>query len=384
MKTLFASICPLLFLKFNLIGQGLPPYVRNPMSTNPAVSVPLNLEYPRWNGVAWDFVTISASGGATTNLIQSLTSTNGYFIYTVTANGNTNALFVMTNAAGDGSSLSNLNASNLGSGKVPDARLNTDINLTNVNIYSSGAARSALRVFPATGSSSNVVSFLAGTNGSSGLKVLDTGVATNNGALGVSGVVFAPVTSASALIVGSGNAAYTFDTSGTFGGGISFAALRGIAGYFDSSANVSGAGGGTGGGGKGGAIFVNGTTLGFMVSSTLAVSTNFSTDSYFVGRGIFAVGVVTVRSNSLPPTSITFPASTATWTNTAANTASPAVNITLYVDTAGVTGTVLAQNGTTICSTLVAGSMFTLNLNPGDYFSLTYTLGSPTGKWHPR
>ena len=93
MKKLFFII----LMAQSVFGQGVPPYLRNPMSTNSAVSVPISSEVPQWNGTSWDFVPINSGALPTTNLIQSLSSTNGYWVYSVTANGNTNGFFVLTN-----------------------------------------------------------------------------------------------------------------------------------------------------------------------------------------------------------------------------------------------------------------------------------------------
>lgn len=87
-------------------------------------------------------------------------------------------------------------------------------------------------------------------------------------------------------------------------------------------------------------------------------------------------GISTRLSNTLAPTSITFPATTVNWTNTFA------FNIEMYVDNPTVTGTAFNKNGTTIFTSL-AGDI-TLQLQPGEYFSETYTVGTPTGKWSPR
>jgi len=110
------------------------------------------------------------------------------------------------------------------------------------------------------------------------------------------------------------------------------------------------------------------------------------------GTAVFKLGtngvltansITTVRSNGLPLTAITFPATTVNWTNNAANTASPACNIYLHINNVGVTGTALIKNGTTLSSALIAGDMI-LPMKPGDYFSETYTVGTPTAVWEPQ
>jgi hypothetical protein len=86
-------------------------------------------------------------------------------------------------------------------------------------------------------------------------------------------------------------------------------------------------------------------------------------------------GVASFRSNSLAPTSITFPASGANYTNPLN------CSILIYIDNSGVTGTVVKKNGTQIFSSLV-GDM-TIGLQPNEYFSETYTLGTPAATYTP-
>jgi hypothetical protein len=98
---------------------------------------------------------------------------------------------------------------------------------------------------------------------------------------------------------------------------------------------------------------------------------------------VTAPSLLTVNSNGLALNQITFPATTLTWTNTAANTVSPVRNIFLYVDNSGVTGTAFKKNGTTVSTSIVAGDMI-VPLKPGDFISETYTIGTPVGKWEPQ
>lgn len=69
-------------------------------------------------------------------------------------------------------------------------------------------------------------------------------------------------------------------------------------------------------------------------------------------------------------TTISFPNTTVNWTNT--------LNfpISLNIDNTGVTGTAIKKNGTQIKASPVPLSA-TLDLLPGDYFSETYTVGTP-------
>ncbi len=73
------------------------------------------------------------------------------------------------------------------------------------------------------------------------------------------------------------------------------------------------------------------------------------------------------------PTAITFPASDTPWTNTTG------VIIELYIDNVGITGTAIKKNGVQILGGLITG--YTLMLRPGDYFSETYTIGTPSAKY---
>jgi hypothetical protein len=77
----------------------------------------------------------------------------------------------------------------------------------------------------------------------------------------------------------------------------------------------------------------------------------------------------------MQPVSFTFPNTTVNWTNPL-NTA-----IQVYIDNAGVTGTLIKKNGLQIFSGLVSDVQ--INLRPGEYFSETYTVGTPVGHYSP-
>jgi hypothetical protein len=81
-------------------------------------------------------------------------------------------------------------------------------------------------------------------------------------------------------------------------------------------------------------------------------------------------------SNAVASASITFPNTTVNWTNP--------VNmpIILYIDNSGVTGSLVKKNGQQVFSSLVGD--VTLHLKPGDYFSETYTVGTPSARWEPQ
>jgi hypothetical protein len=95
------------------------------------------------------------------------------------------------------------------------------------------------------------------------------------------------------------------------------------------------------------------------------------------GSATGLLSLSTSLSNKLAPTAITFPATTVNWTNT------QSFKIVVYIDNAGVTGTTIKKNGATISSTLMTTGMATIDLQSGDYFSETYTIGTPTAKWSP-
>jgi len=95
-----------------------------------------------------------------------------------------------------------------------------------------------------------------------------------------------------------------------------------------------------------------------------------------VGGSITATnGFSSLASNTLALASITFPASAANWTNTFGKT------IFVFIDNLGVTGTVVKINGTQVFSGLA--NDITLPLQSGEYFSETYTVGTPTATWKP-
>lgn len=86
-------------------------------------------------------------------------------------------------------------------------------------------------------------------------------------------------------------------------------------------------------------------------------------------------GLGTTRSNLLAPTALSFPATTVNWTNPI-NT-----SIIVSIDNSAVTGTAIKKNGTTIFSSITGDA--SVGLQPGEYFSQTYTIGTPTATWYP-
>lgn len=88
-------------------------------------------------------------------------------------------------------------------------------------------------------------------------------------------------------------------------------------------------------------------------------------------------GISSYASNTLALTSFTFPATTINWTNTTAR------NIDVYIDNTGVTGTAVKLNGSTIF-TGISLDVTISSLQPGEYFSETYTVGTPNAKYKPQ
>lgn len=115
----------------------------------------------------------------------------------------------------------------------------------------------------------------------------------------------------------------------------------------------------------------------FSVANSLRVNDgqNFFVDGVS-NRVVFSNGFASFISNTLALTSITFPASTVNWTNTTGR------NISVLIDNTAVTGTSVTINGSTVFSGLSLDVTIP-NLHPGEYFSETYTVGSPTAKIKP-
>lgn len=111
------------------------------------------------------------------------------------------------------------------------------------------------------------------------------------------------------------------------------------------------------------------------VNGTARIPTNTAAIAVNQGLVTAALGYASSRSNLVAPTSITFPATTAPWTNTLN------CNIALYIDNTGVTGTSISLDGGIIFSGLA--NDVTIMLQPGEYFSEAYTVGTPAAKLKP-
>lgn len=111
---------------------------------------------------------------------------------------------------------------------------------------------------------------------------------------------------------------------------------------------------------------------------TVYLSTDYETNS---ATNIFSATVTNINglssllSNTVAPSSLTFPATTVNWTNT------NNFNIQIYIDNGTVTGTAIKKNGGTIFSSVTGDATFILQ--PNETFSETYTIGTPVGKWSP-
>lgn len=84
-------------------------------------------------------------------------------------------------------------------------------------------------------------------------------------------------------------------------------------------------------------------------------------------------GFATWTNSAVGPFAITFPATTVLFTNPVA------INTVLYIDNTGVTATAINKNGQQIFA--VPAITVTLLLKPGDYFSETYSAGTPSARW---
>lgn len=109
------------------------------------------------------------------------------------------------------------------------------------------------------------------------------------------------------------------------------------------------------------------------IVSGYGIGVAFTTNGTVLAYGGFAAYTAN-NGKSTGLTSIaTFPATTTTWTNTTTT------SITVYINNASVTGTATSVNGVQIFGTLLGD--VTITLKPGDYFSETYTVGTPSAKY---
>jgi len=115
-------------------------------------------------------------------------------------------------------------------------------------------------------------------------------------------------------------------------------------------------------------------TIGTALNRPKSIWTGTGTNQ-FDGLISANVGFASFASNTLAPSSISFPATTVNWTNTFGK------NIFVFIDNGiGVTATAIKKNGTTI---FTLATDVTIPLQPNEYFSETYSAGSPTATWCP-
>lgn len=100
-------------------------------------------------------------------------------------------------------------------------------------------------------------------------------------------------------------------------------------------------------------------------------------NAFITGAGLasFTNGVASYRTNLNAPVAFTFPNTTVNYTNPLN------CNVTIMIDNSAVTGTAIKVNGTTVFTSITGDA--TLMLQPGEYFSETYTIGTPTGTYKP-
>lgn len=110
------------------------------------------------------------------------------------------------------------------------------------------------------------------------------------------------------------------------------------------------------------------------INLKLGASNNLLVDTGVVTPGlVIATNGFTSYTNSLGLNSFTFPATTVNWTNPVH------IAIEVYIDNTAVTGTIFKKNGTQIFGGL--STDLTIGLRDGEYFSETYTIGTPSGTW---
>ena len=117
-------------------------------------------------------------------------------------------------------------------------------------------------------------------------------------------------------------------------------------------------------------------------ATTLGSPTNITVlNVYASGTAVATNGVVSNSRRLLAPVSISVTGSPFNWTNSSAGGTGGTNNVFVFIDGSGVTGSV-GLNGTTIFSALV-GADATVPLQPGEYVTVTYSIGTPVMTWKP-
>jgi hypothetical protein len=99
----------------------------------------------------------------------------------------------------------------------------------------------------------------------------------------------------------------------------------------------------------------------------------YGSNQFNSGKFYSSNGVSSLRSNTLALTAMTFPGSTVGWPNPLDCT------IQVYINNAGITLSAIKKNG----STIFTSGNATLLLQPGESFSETYTVGTPSATYAP-
>lgn len=277
----------------------------------------------------------------------------------IVSDGSGNLLAV--SYSGSGAALTALNASQLASGTVPAARLP----------LATSSAFGAVKVDGATiTAAAGVISAALQTAQTNGLAGLSAFVATNK-FLGTN--LLLTLTSSgldSFSVDGTGKGTLTLNTNA-----LQYTNNNNSAGF------IVGAGIGTN-------ITATVTNLSPIIFTNVNTLINFfayngtttntliqATNALLIIPNLQVGQIASTESNSLAPASISFPATTVNWTNTFG------MNIELYVNNPAVTGTAFKKNGTTIFTSVVGD--ITIHLQPNEYFSETYTVGTPAATWSP-
>ena len=128
-------------------------------------------------------------------------------------------------------------------------------------------------------------------------------------------------------------------------------------------------------------INVAGNTFTFLNGNDNALQSIKALNGTFSGTGTFTNGVVSNSRRLLAPVSISVGGSPFNWTNSSAVGSGGTNNVYVFIDGSGVTGSV-GLNGTTIFSG-VTGADATVPLQPGEYVTCTFSVGTPIMFWKP-
>jgi hypothetical protein len=283
----------------------------------------------------------SSSGGVGTNLqvlaVGSMTVSNTLTVSNITASGT---------FSGNGSGLTGI--------KVADTNITGTITVTNGNV---GIGTTS----PGYGLTVNGASWITGTLFLGGIPqvnqaAIDIHQLADNSSGGLRVLNASSITSVRFWADG---------TSGHMSGGTGDTLPLSINTLGSGAVNIGG----------GGIIYMNGN-VGIGTTSPKNALDVIGSGS-FSGTITATNGVASYSSNTLALTSISFPATTVNWTNTLGK------SIYVFINNAGVTGTALKINGTQIASTLLVTGDTMIPLQPGEYFSETYSAGTPTAVWKP-